>query len=308
MKSQLLNINFEGITERDMDLLIMREISSDVDFFRQFFLSETHYSDCVIETMCVSHSVVTEDGESDIEIIVTTNDQKKFAVLIEDKIDAPSMDEQANRYILRGNKAVKDGKYDEFYVFIVAPEKYLKTNTEAGKYQHRISYERIRDSIKEPYEFAVINKALEGYGGVTLPRNQQVTNFWDKIYDYADEHYNGIFRIQGKRGLQRSGNPGQWITIDCNNQFVIQIKSDRGYVDLEIKNYADKFETFCKDNKKLIDDKKLFIRTASKSLAIRKYIIPIDFTMPFDTQELALGNAFEAAKELLDLIPIIIVR
>ena len=33
-----------------------------------------------------------------------------------------------------------------------------------------------------------------------------------------------------------------------------------------------------------------------------------DDTMPFDTQELALGNAFDAAKELMDLIPIIIVR
>ena len=78
-----------------------------------------------------------------------------------------------------------------------------------------------------------------------LARNQQVTEFWDKVYDFADEYYNGVFMIHGKRGLQRSGYPGQWITISCNNMFDIQIKNDRGYTDLEIKNYADKFEIFC---------------------------------------------------------------
>ncbi|MBQ7703454.1 MAG: PD-(D/E)XK nuclease family protein [Firmicutes bacterium] len=303
-----INISFEGITERDMDILLMRKLSGDLDFLRQFFLSETDHADCVINSLTVSHSVVTEDGESDIEVVITTDDQRRVALLIEDKIDAPAMDDQAARYTIRGNKAVSNDKYDEFHVFIVAPEKYLKTNTEAAKYPHRISYESVKDSLTDPFDIAIIDKALKGYGGVALARNQQVTEFWDKVYDFADEYYPGTFRIEGKRGLQRSGNPGQWITIDCNNRFVINIKSDRGYTDLEIKNYADKFETFCKDNKDLIDDTKLFIRTASKSLAIRKYTSLIDFTMPFDTQELALRNCFDAAKELMELIAVIKIR
>lgn len=308
MKTMFVDVFFEGITERDMDLLLMQKLSRDVSFLKRFFLSETGYADCVIESLCVSHSVITEDGETDIEVIITTDDQRKIALLIEDKIDAPAMDEQADRYIIRGNKAIEEGKYNEYHVFIVAPEKYLYTNAEARKYPHRVSYESIRDSLSDPYETAVINKALNGYGGVTLARNQQVTDFWDKVYDFADEYYNGIFMIQGKRGLQRSGYPGQWISINCNNVFSIQIKNDRGYTDLEIKNYADKFEVFCKDNKKVIDDKKLFIRVASKSLAIRKYTEPVDFTKPFETQEPTLRNAFDAAKELQDLIPILRIR
>ena len=301
-------ITFESITERDMDLLLMRKLSGDQDFLHQFFLSETNHADCVLDSLTVAHSVVTEDGESDIEVVITTDDQRRIAFLIEDKIDAPAMDEQAARYAIRGNKAVADGKYDEFHVFIVAPEKYLETNSEAAKYPHRVSYESIKESLTDPFDIAVIEKALKGYGGVTMPRNQQVTEFWDKIYDLADEYYPGVFKIQGKRGLARSGNPGQWITIDCNNQFVINIKSDRGYTDLEVKNYADKFETFCKDNRDLIDNRKLFIRTASKSLAIREYTPQVDFTMPFETQELALRSCFDAAKELQALIPIVKIR
>ena len=147
-----------------------------------------------------------------------------------------------------------------------------------------------------------MDAALNGYGGVKLARDHQVTAFWDKVYDFADEHYSGLFKIDGERGLPRSGIPGQWITIRCNNLFCINIKSDRGCVDLEIKNYADKFETFCRDNKSLIDEEKLFIRTAGKALAIRKYIAPIDFTQPFEAQESALRTAFDAARELQELV------
>ena len=91
--------------------------------------------------------------------------------------------------------------------------------------------------------------------------------------------------------------------MSCCKPYGIQIKSDRGYVDLEIGNYGDKFAQFSSDNKDLIDEKHLYIRMASKSLAIRKYIRTIDFTQPFNSQIPALKEAFDAAKELQDLIP-----
>ena len=291
-----------------MDLMLMRKLSYDAAFLSRLFLSQIGLENCSIGAMSISHSVFTEDGETDIEVILTLENGRRVALLLEDKIDAQAMDQQSGRYHIRGDKAVKDGRYDEYHVFIVAPQQYLDTNAEAGKYPHRISYETLREHLTDPFEKAVIGKALEGYGGVKLARNQQVTAFWDKVYDYVDENYSGVFRIDGERGLPRSGLPGQWITIRCNNKFEITIKSDRGYADLEIKNYADKFETFCKDNKALIDEEKLFIRTASKSLAIRKYIAPIDFTMPFETQEPALRTAFDAAKELQELVHLVKVR
>lgn len=86
--------------------------------------------------------------------------------------------------------------------------------------------------------------------------------------------------------------------------FIIEIKTDRGYVDLEIGGYGDKFEKFSKANKEVIEERNLCIRSASKSLAIRKYLkSQIDFTASFDSQIPALTEAFDAAKELKDLIP-----
>lgn len=305
-------IQFDGIYERDMDLLFMRKLAQDKAFLRRFFLmgeelSAKGYDKADFTVEKVAHSVTTEDGESDIEAVLLI-EGKKVALLIEDKIDAVAMPDQAARYSLRGKKAVQRGEYDEFYVYIIAPKDYLTSNAEAKKYAHRIPYEDIRDSIADSFEKAVFDHALSEANTVRLPRDSAVTAFWDQLYDYLDEHYHDIFRIHGHKGLERSGQAGQWISISCAKPYGIQIKSDRGCVDLEIGGYAEKFAQFSNDNRGLIEEKRLYVRTASKSLAIRKYIDTIDFTMPFDSQIPALTKAFDAAKELQELIPGINIR
>lgn len=302
-KTTSVNIRLSGVIERDMDFLLMRKFSYDSNFLQQLFLSKTAYKNSTIDSIDISRSVYSEFGETDVEVIVTFSDAKRFALLIEDKIDAPAMEKQADRYKIRGEQGKLKNAYDDYDIFIVAPEKYLKTNSEARKYPNQISYEEIRSLLIDPFEIAVIERALAGYGGVALERSEQVTEFWDQIYDLVEAHYPGEFKLHGKRGLLRSGNPGQWISISCNKQFGLQIKSDRGYVDLEIRNYAEKFNEFYKHNKDIIDREKLYIRPASKALAIRKYITPIDFSKSFASQEPALKEAFDEAKRLKDLIP-----
>lgn len=307
-----MTIQFEGVYERDMDLLFMRKIASDKDFVRKFFLEGAQpaargYDKESFTVEKVAHSVMTEDGESDIEAVLSLGG-KKIALLIEDKIDAIAMPEQSARYNKRGQKAVDRGDYDEFFVYIIAPRDYLNSNAEAKKYAHRVAYEDIHDNLEDEFEKAVIGHALSDANNVRLPRNSTVTKFWDQLYDFVNDHYPGVFQIHGQRGLERSGQAGQWVSMSCAKPYSIQIKSDRGFVDLEISGYADRFSQFSNDNKDLIDERQLIIRAASKSLAIRKYVEKIDFTQPFETQESALSIAFDAAKELQDFIPKLKIR
>ena len=65
---------------------------------------------------------------------------------------------------------------------------------------------------------------------------------------------------------------------------------------------ADKFQQFCDSNREIIDGRRLYVRTASKSLAIRKYIDPIDFLGSFEEQIERIDDAFIKAKELQELI------
>ncbi len=300
-----MTIQFEGVYERDMDLLFMRMIASDVDFVREFFLkadqlSEKGYDKKAFTVEQVAHSVMTVDGESDIQAILTI-EGKRIALLIEDKIDAVAMPDQASRYTIRGEKAVKRGDYEEFYVFIIAPKAYLGSNSEAKKYAHPIAYEDIQKTLRDHFDLALITHALSEANNVRLPRDAKVTAFWDELYDFVDQNYPGIFQLHGHKGLERSGTPGQWITISCPKPYGIQIKCDRAVVDLEVRGYADKFSEFSERNKVLIEEKRLYLRAATKSLAIRKYVEPVDFSQPFETQIPALRIAFDAARELQDL-------
>lgn len=304
--------HFDSVYERDMDLLFMRRLAEDEEFVRKFFLSkeelaEKGYDKADFTVVSVAHSVMTEDGESDIEAVLDIGGIK-IALLIEDKIDAIAMPEQADRYRVRGDKAIQRGDYDEYHVFIIAPEAYLKRNAEAHKYPNKISYQEIQDSTEDEFEREMIASALSGANIVKLPRNAVVTAFWDKLYDYLDENYHDVFRVHGHKGMEKSGGAGQWITISCADPYQLQIKSDRGYVDLEISGYAERFAQFSKDNLTLIDEKRLYVRTATKSLAIRKYVGTIDFTEPFESQIPALKAAFDAAKELQELIPKLRIR
>lgn len=116
-----MDISFETISERDMDLLIMRRFSYKNDPIQNLFLKEIGYENKGLSAVDVAHSVSTIDGESDIEIILEDNDHRKYALLLEDKINAVAMENQAGRYLIRGQKAVDRGQYDEFHVFIIAP-------------------------------------------------------------------------------------------------------------------------------------------------------------------------------------------
>ena len=302
-----MEIKIAGIREQDMDILLVRKLAQEKEFVRKFFLeskelAEKGYDKAEFDVVKVARSVWAEEGQSDVEAVLTV-DGKTVALLIENKIDAPAQPKQAERYFARGDKAVERGDYDEYYVFIVAPEAYLKRNAEAEKYPNSVSYEAVLAVTEDEFERAIIESALKKVNVSSLPRSEAVTAFWNQLYDYVEQNYPKTFKLPGKKGLERSGQPGQWITISFAKPYCIEIKSDRGFVDLEIGGYGDKFNKFYNRNRKLINDEKLNIQGAARSLAIRRYVNKIDFTQPFDSQIPYLKEAFDAAKELRDLIP-----
>ena len=297
-----MKINFEGVLERDIDLLIMRGFTrNDYPFIHLFseragvVLPDNH------KVTSVSHSVMTNEGETDVEVIISDGNDK-IAFLIEDKIDAIAQPEQAQRYKTRAEKALKEGVFNRYYIFIVAPQKYLNNNQEAKKYACQVSYEEIREILTDEFERALIDKAMdESRRGYVPVEDRKVTEFWSRLQDYVEMRFPDTFNIQWRTGEARGSN-AVWIMIKCGHGIYIEMKTDRGFVDLEIPGYADKFVEFSKANKDIIDQKRLFIRTATKSLAIRKYTESIDFTKDFSDQIDKVENAFIKAQELQDLV------
>ena len=130
---------FGNIQERDMDLLFLESIATDESFVRlllekiekskkpidrTFKLEKENLSQKMFSVLSVELSATDPElWDSDITAVIKI-DGIRLGLLLEDKIDAPAMPEQCNRYSMRAVKAMNADEYDEIFVFIICPKKY----------------------------------------------------------------------------------------------------------------------------------------------------------------------------------------
>ncbi len=193
MEKNIVIHKFRDILEHDMDMLILEEFACSVEFSK-IFLNKIDISDAKVISTWQSKTD-SELGESDMTVVFEYND-KKIALLIEDKIDAIAMPEQPARYVLRGNKGVADGEYDSYHVFIVAPREYLNKNEKAKEYPNSVSYEEIKmyferlNDSRSGFKLTQINLAIEKQkNGYQIVKNASVTDFWNKYVDYKNTYF-----------------------------------------------------------------------------------------------------------------------
>ena len=307
----MVKCKFSDVSERDMDLLFLEEFVYSADFLN-IFLSKV---DLVGATVCeVEQSKVdVEFGESDMTVIVE-KDEKKYGLLIEDKIDAIAMSNQSGRYVERGKIGVNNGDYEEYYVFIVAPKEYLLINEEAKKYPNQVTYEECldyfckltdnRSAFKVQQIEQAIHKQKHGYQVI---ENKAVTSFWREYAKYQKAHHPElIFRD----GNDPKGANSTWIAFHTNYKKIkIFHKSERGFVDLEFaglgQNTAELKKLIIKTVGKLWTNN-LAVYQTGKSAVLRIRVPEIDFKSDFAFSIEKVEQAMIAAEKLysiLDEIP-----
>lgn len=290
-------LKFEKVLERDIDLLLINKLCNDKNLINLFLnkINKRGY-----EIYSIQHSAYNEYGESDIVVILQKNNNK-IALLIENKIDANAMPEQFNRYILRGNQGVKTNEFNEFFVFIIAPNDYLRTNTEASKYKNQISYEELLKNLQNDlFAINLISKAIEEKKfGYVIIENIEVTNFWKEYYKFIKENFPqlNLKEINGPRGSKAC-----WpeFRTPIKNIKVVH-KSNKGFVDLTFRNLSSKYTLFCETVNKHLD-KEMYIDRAGKSLVIRIKTPLINFTKQFKDYENEMNKTLQAVIKLLNLL------
>lgn len=292
-----MNIRIEKVLERDIDLLIINKII-DNDKLLNLFLNKINKSEYKI--VSIEHSQMDKElGETDTSIILTNN-MNKIAILIENKIDAPFMNEQPIRYYKRGNKGISDGLYDEYYVFIIAPREYLNTHNEVKEYDNHISYEEIREVLDDLYSKTLIDKAIEEKkNGYIVIENERVTKFWENFYKYIKDNYSTIKinEIHGPRG--NDANWPEFKTFYPNVK--IKYKFDKGNLDLTFSKMGEYPDTFHKYVNNLLD-KDMTIEKINKSMVIRLQIPIISFNAEFIDYEKEVKEALDKSLRLYDLL------
>ena len=287
-----MKIDLHDVTEQDMDMLIIEEFICN-EKFRYLFYDQDNVKlkhDFVVSE--VYRSLSDEDGESDVTFILS-DEKTKVAILIEDKIDAPTMERQSERYITRAKKGIAIGKYDEYYIFLVCPEKYWEEHEEDknANYEYRVFYEEMQklysahNDARSIYKYQVIQTAIEAKKkGYQVVENETITQFWKELRPYCETHYREL-TLFGKDTVKGSGS--YWMEFPTSLKKVkIIYKSNKGQVDLQFSGYGDKIGdlTNILENKEIKLDKDMSIEKAQGSAAIRikKPEWAITFEQPFD--------------------------
>ena len=287
----------EKVFERDIDLYIINKFINDSKF-KDLFLNRIKCQNFNV-CKCI-HSFSDENGESDITIVLENN-SKKIGLLIEDKINAIAMPKQYERYNLRAKKQVEEGLFDDYYIFIIAPDSYLNSNDEARKYDNKISYEEILDYISGDLfgEYLIKEAIEEKKKGYSVIEDRNVTLFWKKYYDLVEERFSNltINRHEGARG----SNACWPIFFTQMKNIQIFHKADRGFVDLTFPSVSQYyFEVYDIVKNELRAN--MTLQKAGKSLAIRIIVPKIDFKKDFEEQKEELLKCLEAVQELQEFM------
>ena len=310
--SDMNDTNFiEAVNERDIDLVLLEELTVSQCFASWFAENIFEINGVYIKTIGVWHSITDSQlGESDLVFIFQNTEGEKYAVLIEDKIDAVAQPEQAKRYKKRGDKGKESKIWDSFKTCLVAPQHYIDSERDATQYDKRISYEQIRDwfidksnsipdDMRYKYKARLMDEAIEqNRRGYMMIPNEKVSIFWRSYWGYAEKHYP---KLKMKRPGQRPADSG-WIyfTPDIlNKSFRIVHKLGRSCVDLQIAGAAGHLDELSKKYQSIVTEDMEFV-TANKSAAIRIGAPYIDRFKDFYEQQAAADSGLMAAEKLLE--------
>lgn len=298
--------SFSDVSEHDMDMLILEEFACS-DSFLTIFTETVGISNAKVMSV---HSSKTDVllGESDITIIIESNGER-IGLLIEDKINAIAMPNQAERYSLRGQKGIAHGDYNRFFVFIIAPRNYLSLNAEAQKYPHKIEYERIlsyfesindsRSAFKVQQIRQAIEKQKKGY---QAEKDPAVTDFWSKYSELQKAEYPEVdFIYNNEIKAANATWPRFRTAID---KLYMYHKTESGFVDLTFENCADRII----DVEQMLSDaigdyakEGYSIHKTNKSAAIRLTVPVLNLHQPFNEQKDKVEAGLSAVKKMSDL-------
>ncbi|HEY3706273.1 MAG TPA: hypothetical protein VGL22_14515 [Terracidiphilus sp.] len=186
--------------ERDIDILLAEEFSVSPCFSDWFLTRTSKFKTAKAQVAGVYVSKSGSLGESDLVVLFDEAGENgsRFALLIEDKVNAPFMPDQAARYRLRGEHEVQNGQYTDYEIVLCSPAAYCVDNAKAQLFDSRVSYEDIgnflmscnRDDPRTAYRSQFISSAAKPGGSKWEQLQDDVTDrFWEAAYQIATDEF-----------------------------------------------------------------------------------------------------------------------
>ncbi len=303
-------MNFEKerhflINESDIDLLLVEELHSNATF-RAWFLSQTDARSGFDQPLIfVGRSISNYHGESDVLIIHFNGDNKRRAILIENKISATPTELQDDRYVLRGKQGIADQTWEEFVTVLVAPQKYL--SEERMKFDHEISYEDILEHVvgeisdeRKEFKRQILAAAISRSKKPWAPKvDPFITKWFSEAQKFCAVEFRDLPLPPENKGRAPTN---YWFSFFLKrfpmSRVSIEIKPHTGTVDLRFNNVD-------LNSMRQAFDQRIPVGAdtyeAKRSCAIRFSHTPANVHAPFETQKDLLRPMMASARLLKNL-------
>lgn len=303
-----MELKFITVRERDMDLLFLEAIGSDKDFAKMV-VDKTKWNGNKFAVCSIELSRTETDlGESDITVIISIDDFR-YAILLEDKIEAIAMPDQHKRYVERGRRGIEEGEYKDFDVIIICPRKYYNNNDEAKLYEHHIFYEECEEYFRSRTDDASKVRLLQIQAAINKAKkpsevnlNEAANSFFINYRLYQRSKYPQL-------DLRSKETANGWWTHYATRfgQAYIYHKMQEGYVDLTFPNSSEHLDTTNAIAAWLRSHNipNVIAVQTGKASALRIEVPPLKVKEPFElTSESDIVECFEAIATLSELADI----
>ena len=308
---------FSSIAEQSMDMLFLEEFIESPDFAQIFFSKiDPNCSDFNRYKVESVHQSLTDPqlGESDMTVIFEGPERKKLALLIEDKIDAIAQPEQYERYHKRGEKWKANNENNQYYVFLIAPQKYIDKHASIDGYDYTVSYEECLDYLKqksgERYLFKqeMLHRAIsEGGSGYSKRKDDIATQFWKEFRALKESI--SMTPVLPDRYTDEKSYQGDWPSYRSSyisvpkGRVYIQHKMDRGLIDLTFVSTGKLYSEFEQIIRPSLDAFRVdypgfnisICKTENgNSIVVRRKVIPLNFQKPMSQQVIAVHESIHS--------------
>lgn len=294
-----------GVSERDIDLLLLEEFLSS-ETFQHWFAQQITENAELVRLRQARRSVTQSTGESDLEIGFVRSDGTEWRVLIENKVTAGFQPQQAERYQARARNYLTQGLCSAVTTVLVAPERYFGGSKAPKRFDAQVTYEAIREWFEQQlglgarrhYKMKLLSSAIEkGTMGYQAVEDRPVTDFWHAYWrlmqDIAPE-------LEMREPPAKPAGAGfvSFRPHALPRGVKICHKLPHGHVDLEFSGMADNLATL-KTQFGTYLEPDMRLSRASKSGAIRIRVPVVSTGAGFAEQEKSVAEGQQAAKRLL---------
>ncbi len=293
--------------ERDIDIMLAEEFEVSPEFAAWFLARTRNFSGVEARVVDVKVSVTDHTGESDLVIIFEEEgSQRRFALHIEDKIDAPLQPEQEQRYRRRARAAIDRGEYSDGEVILCSPESYPRNHADAVSFDTFVSYEAISGFLKShrgddprmAYRANFIASAATSTSGSWTRVVDDLTNkFWNTAFEIANKEFPEL--EMKPLALTKDST---WITLRPQDMptrpvhIYLSFKGDRGFMDLTFSGCA--VSLFSQRVQSILEPG-MTMHATGRSTAIRITVDAIKVSSPDDAALMRVRAAFAASVRLI---------